>query len=111
MRNKTFTYFTAVFLLLLFFSKDILTLVPHLINKEEWVSTHEYANEDEPDNTKNEAEGNLKLSEAREFLAEHDFTQNINAFSLDQKQKLRPVNSSFERTFYLSIPTPPPDKA
>ncbi|MBS1608637.1 MAG: hypothetical protein JSS70_07740 [Bacteroidetes bacterium] len=108
MKNKFFTYFTVFFLLLLFFAKDIFPLSPSSIT-EEWVLLHEYDSEDEPGAAKNGTEGNLKIPETYEFLARHEFVQNITILSQTQTLKLRPVNSFFERTFFLSIPTPPPD--
>lgn len=111
MKNKAFTYFTAVFLLLVFFAKDIFIAIPIFTGKTEWLSLHEYDTDDESNKTKSETEGNLKLSETREFLSEHDFLQHINALVTNQNLKSRPGNTSIQRTFYLSIPTPPPDKA
>ncbi|HEX4850104.1 MAG TPA: hypothetical protein VFV08_04815 [Puia sp.] len=105
MKKSAIKYLIALVCLIIFSGGLSVTVLPGLLKEGSWVSWQKQ--ESENDSSQSE---NVKGAEVKEFVAE------IASFHLSPlyAELLTPHYSnaefSFTRTFYLKVPTPPPDR-
>ena len=104
MKKSAFQYIVALIFLVIFSGGLSVSVFPVSSKESTWFSWQKQ--ESENDSSRSE---NTKGAESKEFVA--DITayslSPINARLLTKQQ--HPVDVSFTRTFYLKVPTPPPD--
>ncbi|PWT77665.1 MAG: hypothetical protein C5B59_03410 [Bacteroidetes bacterium] len=104
MKISAIKYFIALIFLAIFSGGISVTVFPTFLKEGSFVSWQKQASEKDSSRTEND-----KGSEVKEFTAD------IASFQLSplQAEILTPQRTisdfSFTRTFYLKVPTPPPD--
>jgi len=104
MKKSAFKYIVALIFLVIFSGGLSVSVFPVSSKESTWFSWQKQ--ESENDSSRSE---NTKGAESKEFVAD------ITAYSLSPidarllTKQQHPVDVSFTRTFYLKVPTPPPD--
>jgi hypothetical protein len=110
MKKGVFTYLLSLFFIFLLFAKDIIFVFPSLFIAEYSLTAVQIDWSDEESERSRSSEEVSKINASEYIGGEHTLLLLMPVFCLEKDKNL-PVNSSFTRTFYGSVLTPPPDKA
>jgi hypothetical protein len=104
MKKFAFKYLIALLLLFIFAGGVSLSVIPGLLNDGKWISWQKQESENDASRSEN-ASG----MEVKEFIAELP-SGNFSPILAEQLAKRYWIfNFSYKRTYFLVVPTPPPD--
>jgi hypothetical protein len=106
MKKIAFKYLIALFLLVIFAGGVSVSVIPGLLKDNRWISWQKQESENDASRSEN-ASG----TEVKEFIAELT-SYNLSPVCAEQSAKrYRIFNFSYKCTYFLAVPTPPPDRS
>ncbi|PWT96202.1 MAG: hypothetical protein C5B52_16340 [Bacteroidetes bacterium] len=105
MKGKTIKYFIAIIFLAIFAGAMTVAVIPGLIKEK--TSAQWQKQESENDSSPTENNKNIEIKEFEAEIASFNISNQPESLLLHNAAD----DFSFVRTFYLLVPTPPPDMA
>ena len=106
MKKSAFKYLIALLLLVIFSGGLTVSVFPGFLHAGKWLSWQKQ--ESENDTSRSE---NANGKEVKEFVAELDSYSLFPVMPEQSTKRFGTFDFSYKRTYFLAVPTPPPDQA